>query len=91
MGNVDSKMYMNVTLPDGIQKIAGDIEWIGNDKTKTIEIKIRPIKEWNYQIKAVAKNLGNNFSTVNIIKLHVGDTIEEAKNLTVYFDFVRLV
>ncbi len=84
MGNVDSEMYMNVILPDGIQKIAGDIEWIGKDKTKTIEIKIRPIKEGNYQIKAVAKNLGNNFSTVNIIKIHVGDTIEEAKNLTVY-------
>jgi hypothetical protein len=84
MGNIDSDMYMNVTLPDELQKISGELEWTGHDRQKTIEIKIKPVKEGDYLITAKAKNLDNNFSIVNKIAVRIRNTVEEAKNITDY-------
>jgi len=81
MRNVTGRMLMNVSLPDGIEFVGGEREWIGNDISKTLTINVKTSKRGRWIVSAYVINLDNGFSSKYEVLIYVNDTIDDIRGM----------
>jgi hypothetical protein len=75
----DSRMQIKLEIPQTIEIVSGQTDWIGTDKFKAMEVEIISNQTGEFKISVTAQNLETNFFTKVDIIVHIETTSDEVK------------